>query len=216
MDTAVALVEAYLQINGYLCVAEYPLLETDPAGEVRMVSDLDVLAFRFPHAGHEVAGRGDRELAGDTRFEPDPVLGADPAQPDMIVGEVKRGRARFNPATRRPEVLAAALMRFGCCTPTEALALAQRLVRHGHAQSHHGHAIRMIAFGSSDPEDTPSSWRVVPLSAIVRGLREHLSGQWTRLKQVQFGNPSLDLLALLERIEPVDGVRQGTSSEVTR
>lgn len=204
MDTAVALVEAYLQINGYLCVAEYPLLEAGAGGEVRTVSDLDILAFRFPHAGHEVAARGKRPMTGDTRFEPDPALGGDPAHPDMIVGEVKRGRARFNPATRQPEVLAAALMRFGCCSPAEALALAQRLVRHGQARSSHGHVIRMVAFGGSAALDIPKDWQVVPLAAIVRGLREHLAGQWTRLKQVQFGNPSLDLLALIERIEPHD------------
>jgi len=69
----------------------------------------------------------------------------------------------------------------------------------------------MVAFGGSAALDIPSAaldipkdWQVVPLAAIVRGLREHLAGQWTRLKQVQFGNPSLDLLALIERIEPHD------------
>ena len=54
MDTAVALVQAYLNVNGYFTVVEYPVLEAYRGGHARSVTDLDVLAFRFPHAGHEV------------------------------------------------------------------------------------------------------------------------------------------------------------------
>jgi hypothetical protein len=37
---------------------------------------------------------------GGHRFVPDPLLGGLPDLADMIVGEVKEGTARFNPATR--------------------------------------------------------------------------------------------------------------------
>ena len=127
MDTAVALVKAYLQINGYFCVSEYPLMETTKGGNVRTVSDLDILAFRFPHAGRETSVRKKRKLVGDVRFEPDEALGAPQDSADMIVGEVKRGRARFNPPARKPDVLAGALMRLG-----EDSDLARRLAEKGH------------------------------------------------------------------------------------
>ena len=53
MDTAVALVQAYLHLNGYFTVAEYPVLDDTPDGQVRTVTDLDILAYRFPGAGNE-------------------------------------------------------------------------------------------------------------------------------------------------------------------
>ncbi len=121
MDTAVALVETYLRLNGYLTVTEYPILEVSGRDETRTVSDLDVLAFRFPAAGHELHPRRHGALRGDLHEQIDPALGASPGQADMIVGEVKRGQARFNPATRNAEVLAAGLLRFGCCPANDAL-----------------------------------------------------------------------------------------------
>lgn len=205
MDTAVALVKAYLQINGYFCVTEYPLIETAKSGNVRTVSDLDILAFRFPHAGRETSVRKERKLVGDVRFEPDPALGAPRDRADMIVGEVKRGRARFNPPARKPEVLAGALMRFGCCSPSQSKNLAYDLLQHGHAESEHGHGIRMVAFGDADdneePGVSPPKWHIVSLENIVRCLRQHLHDNWQVLRLVHFSNDTLDLLAILERIE---------------
>lgn len=60
MDTAVALVQAYLHVNGYFTIAEYPVLEALRADQVRTVTDLDILAYRFPGAGHDLVGGGHR------------------------------------------------------------------------------------------------------------------------------------------------------------
>jgi hypothetical protein len=199
MDNAVALVSAYLQVNGYFCVTEYPLLEKSRDGDVRTVSDLDILAFRFPGAGREVRARRKGHIVGDTRFEPDPALGTSRDLPDMIVGEVKRGRAQFNPATRKPEVLAAALARFGCCDPEHASGLAHELLRAGVATNRHGHRVRMIAFGGIEPDTAPATWHVLSLERIVTSLERHLHENWNVLRQVSFGNDVLDLLSLLER-----------------
>lgn len=199
MDTSVALVSAYLQVNGYFCVTEYPLLESSPHGEVTTVSDLDVLAFRFPGAGREVRLRRHGRIIGDTRFESDPALNSPADLPDMIVGEVKRGRARFNSAARRPEVLAAALMRFGCCEPRHARALAQKLVHTGEETSEHGHLVRMVAFGGTEPALPASRWHVISLETIVDCLQKHLHDNWNLMRQVHFSNDALDLLSLLER-----------------
>ncbi|WP_323844321.1 hypothetical protein [Microbulbifer magnicolonia] len=198
MDTSVALVSAYLQVNGYFCITEYPLLESS-RGEITTVSDLDVLAFRFPGAGREVRLHKHDKIVGDTRFEPDPALDSPTDQPDMIVGEVKRGRARFNSAARRPEVLAAALMRFGCCEPKHAHSLAQKLVHSGEETSARGHIVRMIAFGGIEPEQPPPHWHVVSLETIVDCLQKHLHDNWNLMRQVRFSNDALDLLSLLER-----------------
>lgn len=199
MDTAVALVSAYLQVNGYFCVTEYPLLETSKTGDVRTVSDLDILAFRFPGAGHEVKSRKHKMLIGDTGFEVDPALGARADQPDMIVGEVKRGQARFNSAARNPNLLAAGLARFGCCDPHNARDLANSLVTKGVAVNSHGHQVRMVAFGSVAPEQDLATWHVVSLENIIDHLEQHLSDNWNVLRKVRFSNDALDLLSLLER-----------------
>lgn len=115
MDTAVALVQDYLSVNGYFSVVEYPVLEAYRDGSARSVTDLDVLAVRFSGAGHEVIRGKGRSPMGGHEFEPDPALRSPPDRADMIVGEVKEGPAPFNSATRDPEVLGVALARFGCC-----------------------------------------------------------------------------------------------------
>ena len=50
MDNAVALVQAYVRVNGYFTVAEYPVIEAARDGHYRAVTDLDILAFRFPNS----------------------------------------------------------------------------------------------------------------------------------------------------------------------
>jgi hypothetical protein len=83
MDTALALVQAYLNVNGSVTVVKHPVLEAYREG-VRSVTDLDVLAFRFADAGHEVIrGRRHGPLGGRA-FAPDPVLGSQPGRPDML------------------------------------------------------------------------------------------------------------------------------------
>lgn len=47
MDTAVALVQAYLNVNGYFTVTEYPVMEAYAEWPARTATDLDLLAFRF-------------------------------------------------------------------------------------------------------------------------------------------------------------------------
>ena len=127
MDTAVALVQAYLHVNGYFTVTEYPVLEALNREHTRAVTDLDVLAFRFAHAAHDIKrGRGRRHL-DERPAIPDPVLGSPTDCPDMIVGEVKEGVARFNAAARDPIVIEVALARFGCCAPEHVGALTRQL-----------------------------------------------------------------------------------------
>lgn len=98
MDTAVALVQAYLHVNGYFTVTESPVLEASGRGQVRSVTDLDVLAYRFANAAHDlVSGSAHRPVGGRVNAV-DPILGSSVGEADMIVGEVKEGAARVNRA----------------------------------------------------------------------------------------------------------------------
>lgn len=200
MDTAVALVRAYLNVNGYFTVVEYPVLEISRGGPARSVTDLDVLAVRFSGAGHEVIrGHSQRPLGGRA-FEPDPALGCPPDRPDMIVGEVKEGAARFNPATRDADVLQIALARFGCCDPEHASALARALLAQGHVDAPSGHRLRMVAFGSvADEDGGRNRWHTVSMHQVVGFLRRYLREHWDVLKHAQIKDQTFAVLALLEK-----------------
>ena len=138
MDTAVGLVQAYLRVNGYFTVAEYPVLDaTGPAGP-RTITDLDILAVRL-HRAPGASGTVDAPL--------DPALGAGGGA-DMIVGEVKEGRPHPNPAMRDPAVLEAAFTRFGCCAPEDAARLVAELLETGRTVAPEGHT----AAASSSPQ----------------------------------------------------------------
>jgi len=197
MDTAVALVQSYLNVNGYFTVVEYPILEQ--RGEsTRAATDLDVLGFRFPGAGRETVPAARRRATGPLARTPDPALGCAADRPDMIVGEIKEGRARFNPAARDAGVLGAALTRFGCCGGGEVPRVVEALLRRGHAMTPCGHAVRMVAFGCGT-DARAMRCHVVPIAHVIRFLRRYLREHWRELRHVPFRESSLGLLALLEK-----------------
>jgi hypothetical protein len=157
MDNAVALVQAYLRANSYFTVSEYPVVIRERGGGARTLTDQDILAIRF-------AGE-DAEL--------DPALGVDETRMDMIVGEVKEGRARLNRPADDPRVIEAALVRFGCCPEPLVRPLVQTLLTSGSVDLPSGHRLRRVAFGAAIPEpDTP--YRVVSLGQVVSYLQAYL------------------------------------------
>ena len=199
MDTSVALVQAYLHVNGYFTVAEYPVLEAYRGDHARTVTDLDILAFRFAGASHDVIrGRKKHHLITQGS-ETDPLLHCPTERPDMIVGEVKEGAARLNHAMRDPVVLEVALARFGCCPADHALTLARQLVAHGHAISPAGHSIRMIAFGDVSDGERTGPWTTVPMRHVVQFLQSYLRDHWTVLRHAQIRDPAIGILALIEK-----------------
>jgi hypothetical protein len=200
VDTAVALVQSYLHVNGYFTVVEYPVLEAGRGGAPRTVTDLDVLAFRFPraHAGM-VRERGHAALAGGSVAVPDPVLGCPHERADMIVGEVKEGAARFNPAIRDPLVLEIGLARFGCCEPRHAPELVRQLLTEGEVTSPAGHSIRMVAFGGVSETESRSRWITIAMSHLVHYLRSWLREHWDVVRHAQVRDTGLAMLALLEK-----------------
>ena len=215
MDTAVGLVQAYLNVNGYFTVAEYPVLEASGKGPARTVTDLDILAVRFARAGHEVIhGHRHRPISGRA-FEPDPALACPSDRPDMIVGEVKEGAARFNSATRDPDVLQIALARFGCCGAEEAGDVARALLDRGRVNAPSGHTVRMVAFGSVPDAGARGHWHTVPMHHVVDFLRSYLRQHWDVLRHAQIKDSTLGLLALLEKCgeDHSQPVESGLSAE---
>jgi hypothetical protein len=198
VDTAVALVQAYLRLNGYFTVTEYPVFELGSGGGIRTATDLDLLAFRFPGAGRPVIG----ESGGATVYRPDPALGVPPEAPDMILGEVKEGRAELNGPARRPAVLAAALARFGCCSETGAARLARELVRHGRATTHHGHQVRLFAFGGTVDEGRATGYQRMSLSHVIAFVSGFVGDNWSVLRHGQSKDATLALFWLLQKCGP--------------
>lgn len=201
MIDAVSLVRAYLHVNGYFTVTEYPILERLRGGGHRMVTDLDVLAFRFGGAGPTGAEIPAKRPVVLSLQEPDAALGRTRAEPDMIVAEVKEGRAVLNRGARDPRVLEAALVRFGCCEVGRVADLVQELIRKGEAVTGRGHRVRIVAFGSKVPEGGASGYAAVSLGHVVSFLRRHLRENWDVVRNAQISDPALRFLSLLEKLE---------------
>ena len=181
MDNAVAFVQAYLRVNGYFTVSEYPIVEAMGPDQYRSATDLDILAFRFPHAGRLVPGRPGTSKAVE-RFEPAPELGCPPDGADMIVGEVKEGIAEFNQSGQRRPVLEAALSRFGCCPQHETSHIVDELLRTGIAVSRADHQIRLVAFGSTTGGLTNPRFKQIMLDHVIRFLQSYLRDHWELLR----------------------------------
>lgn len=196
MDSAVALVQTYLRINGYFTVSEYPIVELRRGFQA--ATDMDVLAFRFSGAERVIPGEDERGRRRHSRFRVDPRLCVPMDQADMIVGEVKEGLAEFNRAGRRPEVLGSALARFGCCPAERVPALVEELVSAGQTVTPHGHAIRLVAFGSSvSGADEP--YLRIPLGHVTRFLEEWIDEHWKVMRHTQLKDPVLAFLVTLAK-----------------
>lgn len=212
MDNAVALVRAYLHVNGYFTVTEYPVLEAVKYGGYRTVTDLDVLAFRFSGAGRLLAGVEQQET-GTLRFEPDSELGVPVDRSDMLIGEVKEGRARLNENMIHPAVLRTVLARFGCCAPEHVPEVVEHLLQHGKTTMPAGHQVRLVVFASQDESTGHPGCRVIPLGHVVRFLQDHLETYWDVLHHAQFKDPAFGFLMTLEK-----ALRQGAlpKQDITR
>lgn len=197
MDNAVGLVQAYLRVNGYFTVSEYPVLEATRGGGFRTVTDLDIIAFRFPGAGAHPAGWRTRRDGGLTL--PDRALGIDAAKADMLVGEVKEGPAVLNAAATDPDVLRAALVRFGCSGPADPAPAVPTLLREGSATLPGGHRIRLVAFGSTAEDGVARACAVIRLGHVVAFLRRYLDEHWDLVRRSEMKDPALGVMLLTEK-----------------
>jgi len=207
VDTAVALVAAYLHFNGYISIPEQPIL----IGEGRpwryhTATDLDVLAVRFPHAAVVVPrdGGGPGVKDEDLRLTLDPLLDVEPDTVDVLIAEVKEGRPRLNDALRDATVLLAVLRRLDAGFDEPLEIVVQRLLRHGRARTSAGGRkwrFRLAAFGDGDPPaDSKGEFEAFPLRHAALYLIRCMSEHHEVWRDAQFGDPVLDLLHLLDKL----------------
>lgn len=204
MNAGVALVQSYLNLNGYLTVTEFPVIRGRPGGWFQEVTDVDVMAVRFPDAG-QVVPRGEPGPADDLRLEADPLLAPATAAVDVLICEVKEGKARLNDATRTHEALYAALTRVGCVPP----ALMERTISHlqerGEARVDGDHAtaparIRLVAFGEGE-SGRRRRFTVVSLRQVARFVERHLDRYHRVLHPADLADPVLGILHLLRKLD---------------
>jgi hypothetical protein len=192
MDTAVSLVQSYLYMNGYFTVTEYPVIEMLGTGEYRNVTDVDLLALRMP-------GMPPTDELGGPFLRSDPALQVDESRVDLIIAEVKEGKAELNQAARDPRVLAAALHRFGRVDDRTLDDLIGQLLEDGEAFHPQGARIRLVAFGGRPPYESkvPHHWMLH--ADLIDYLHRIINENWSAAQAIQSKDPALSFLLLLEK-----------------
>jgi hypothetical protein len=210
MDHAVSLVQAYLQLNGYFTSAESPIITAAGRQGARSVTDIDVLAFRFPSGLPTPNGvkPGRRMPQGLDRSETDPGLGIPADSIDMIIGEVKEGRVGINNGARDPQVLHAVLDRLGNSAEEEERVI-RDLLNKGTATLSSGFTIRMIAFGAFPPGEEVPPCRIISLGHVLHFLQTYVRKHWNVLRHLQFKDPAFGFLMTLEKARRGGAGRRG-------
>jgi len=206
MDHAVALVEAYLQLNGYFTSAEYPILARAGRNGAQMITDIDILAFRFPSGLPTVTRR--KAPRGLDVSDLDPDLGVRPDTVDMVIGEVKEGRVGINNGIRDPEVLRAVISRLGDAAGEEQRII-DDLLDTGAAMLESGYAVRLIAFGAFPPGEPVPPCRIISLGHVLEYLQRYVRRHWSMLRHLQFKDPAFGFLMTLEKARRGGAGRRG-------
>jgi len=195
MNPGVAVVKAYLRVNGYLVLDEVPVVLPNETGGYRTHTDLDIVAVRFPcvrMGAPDAAGRIADPIATDPRLEvPGSAI-------DVIIGEVKEGRAHLNRATRSPEALRLGLARVGVCDEQDlertAIALSERAVVRLES-SKPARQVRLIAFGMGTSRKTHTHY-VISLTDAWEFMDALVEREHELLLPATMSDPILGLLHL--------------------
>ncbi len=209
MDNAVALVQAYLRLNGFFTVTEFQVQQPVPGRpEVyETATDLDILAIRLPWAAETVPRRGPKP--GATRAEvilsEDPLLGIAASGIDLIIGEVKEGVGELNRKLRTPEVLHSAVRRAGCCPEEHFETVITQLATSGEARIASAEGIpcrlRLASFcGVVGSEAAGPVLLTVTLGHIIAFVQDRLRTYAPILRSVAFRDPVLDLMKLMWKL----------------
>lgn len=203
MNAGVSLAQTYLHLNGYLTIAEQPVIRGLRGGHFSQVTDLDLIGVRFPGAGMIVT-RGRPGPRDDLRLEPDPWLAPSPDSVDVIVAEVKEGKARLNDSARTHDVLYAALSLVGCIPETHMDDVISALQARGEARvagSDHcvPSRIRLGAFGDGE-NGHRNGYHVFSLGHVARFVTGFLERYHAVLEPADLADPVLGLLHLLRKL----------------
>lgn len=188
--------QAYLRLNGFFTVTEYPIIAQGKHGAYSL-TDVDVLGARFPNAQHWISSRGHRGFG----LENDPILDIEPHCIQMIIGEVKEGKARLNANAYRAGVIETVIRRFGCCDE-EPREVALQVIGRGMAETHLGDQqcrIRMMVFGGG-PDVAASNYDCISLRHVVGYLNDFVHRHSDVFLSTQIKDESLDLMTLLVKL----------------
>lgn len=196
MDIAVNLVEAYLRLNGYLTIAEVDIPHLAAGGKYESITDVDVLAVRFP--GDLYAIDVDDQPDSRLLLIDDPSLLLADRMVDVIVGEVKQGAAGLNPAITRHEVLHHILGRLEWIYEEGVAGTVEDLQAKGISESpgRSGALIRtrLVAFGGY--QGAPSI-NIIPLGHVLSQVVAFFERFEDVLRPRQFSAPAPALLHLM-------------------
>lgn len=188
--------QAYLRQNGFFTVTEYPIIGQGKHGAYSL-TDVDVLGARFPKAQHWISSRGHRGYGLDN----DPILDIEPHCIQMIIGEVKEGKARLNANAYTPAVIETVIRRFGCCDE-EPRDVARQVIERGMAETHLGDQqcrIRMMVFGGGS-NAVASNYECISLRHVVGYLNEIVHRHSDVFLSTQIKDEVLDLMALVVKL----------------
>ena len=195
VDIAVNLVENYLRLTGYMTLSEFEVQRQDKEGRFKTVTDVDIMGIRLP--GEVYLGDPHREADCELLVIDDPVLELEPETIDVIVGEVKQGKADLNPGIKDHGVLHSMLRRVEWIYAEGLEPVIQGLQRDSvhRAPSHAGAEVRtrLVAFGRSDFSDT----NTIALGHIVTTMLAFFEEHEDAFRPILFREPAPALLRLL-------------------
>lgn len=197
MDIAVNLVEYYLRLNGYVTLSEFEIQQRNQRGVWETVTDIDIVAIRFPGPMYA----GDVHDDDECRFLliEDDGLFLEDATIDIVIGEVKQGEAVFNRGLTTHAALHTILRRFEWLYSSGVEAVIEELQQGGVARSEAraGGSIRtrLVAFGRSPVVNL----NTISLSHIFETVYGYLRRYGDMLQGAQFREPAPALLHLLAK-----------------
>ena len=195
MDIGVDLVEAYLRLNGYFTITEFEVLRETTPDNYQTVTDVDMIAVRFPGPIYIADSHGQGE--SPALLVEDPVLDLQPDTVDVIIGEVKQGEAVFNPGLTDHPTLHTVLQRvawlYGDDVHQVARDLEKHLVCYQAEPADRKVRTRLVAFGRSPINDLHTISLTHVFDTMIGQFEEHGDA----LRAAQFKNPAAALIRLL-------------------
>jgi len=193
-DPAVALVCAYLRVNGYFTLTEFEVSVATRHG-FRALTDLDVIAVRLPTSKDRGGEGRRRHVESGIISEVDPALGIDDERTDVLFVEVKQGKTEFNPGVRNPIVLEAAFRRVGG-DPGGPIAEAARILAESGEYRGGDLRVRLLAVGSHGRVGRGTG---LTHSHLLAFIEHHVDRHADALKSMETGDPVVGFVELVHK-----------------
>lgn len=198
MDVAVDLVEVFLRFNGYLTLSEWHILGENRRGDWESLTDVDILAVRFP-GQVLIADTHDPDEA-ETLAVPGAILHLEEDTVDVIIGEVKQGEAVLNPSLTTHRTLHTVLHRLQWLYQGRDLDkvvedLQEKAVCYTPARGGGQIRTRLVAFGQA----AHATINRVPIGLVLERVAQTLEEHEEVLRSVLFASPSAATLKLLHK-----------------